>query len=1413
MPLRLDDEQCLLWIKDPSISPLVNKKTNKRRNIFDNNLDNPKKIFNTVKDTCFYNSALRPKIIEQINEYKKNNTQRLYILNDTDEYNTFKNESEIIIRDTYGYTIPYYKRDECERWITNHLVNPRTNNKIKLLSNTYRELIYTAIQYNLPIPSNSNDYLNSLIENVKKRFELMNKNDDFFLNHDIESFDRRLEINDIMSYKKSKAKDSFDVSSSSSYKGLNLDEKRQLRDIILLNEKKKKLVKEYQYKKELMSKKDVDKKDIDNSIFEAFMKFLIDLQNEVMNGQIINNILKEATENEKADITVSINIYLQRKKYNESSLRNILKENNYDTIEGIISNFINNIYVQLIDLETEFNSDLAIGFLSYSNISNNFKNIKLIKKITNELVTFAGKYSFVGDDKIQKYFKNIVEDTIPQDFVEKIKFDIRTKTYSERRLEHSGDYINSYYKLVWNQNTKREDKIRLPEGMGLLIGKELTKAIKDLDEPYFNDYYEHRVITDDNVLNGFTYEECKKWVTLPIINPRTFKRILIDSPIYNRLLCISYQYNTKLIPRMITSRGYYIILALTNIIEKILKKERKIAQSRDQLEKYIIEKETQYTKKKEEKNIVSNKIGLKWKNVGIKNPKGGVNITNEKLMSAVIKSISSTSTNKLPFYVFFSEEDLEKISSSTNITKNSYFEIATYYIPDVPVVNRTSSSKIGLKWKRIGVRHLKEGEGIKKEGIEIINKKLTEALLRLNDANYDSPSSFIFSEEDLVSFGITTAIAKNSYIKITNYYKPVAEKSFSDFIFNPKSKSNVIIKNRNSKYSINTYYTIADCLRWANQPYRDPKIPDKIFKIDGPEYNIIFEQALLYDYDITPINITAKGIKFMNSIIKIKERLLTIADKPKFPASRGKYIEDINTKMCIAINNIYDDETNDIGKKYKKFKNKMIEKCEKYNKDSFMCIKDIRNFIEEYFYPKDNHAKEYKINYYQDSALASLLIFYEDIKNKIYKEEFRDIFIHDFNKFRVYIYEIDDELNERRKDAIDAGGPKREFFTKLFEELFCDDEHLTRPFISPKEIIDNKYCINPNFVPDENFRKVIDAYKKTHTSISKFNTERDYEYIFFVIGKLLCITVVNEIIGLPKQFSAYILAGLINQPYELNKYDILYFYLRDFHNATSYINMISNHSKINDLEKSYLSFNDLYAVSKSSQKSSGEQINKDNYIKFILQLSKHVVAKNCLVKETVNSEKGMKKRYDSLFGGFSNEMRKFLYRKKVTIEELSLLITNEQLTIAILRELVSNLNVYMEIKYTSNTFIGEYTGSKMSEAEQKEREDELKGYISNIITQKREDETEKEHIEFVKNLLRFWTGLTYYDKTQQYKICYKYGYRQGVGININNLPLSHTCVYTLDIFGFHPEDTPNERIKFIYNKLKLAVGEQEMELH
>ncbi len=932
---------------------------------------------------------------------------------------------------------------------------------------------------------------------------------------------------------------------------------------------------------------------------------------------------------------------------------------------------------------------------------------------------------------------------------------------------------------------------------------------------------------------------------------------------------------------MITQRGYDILMALQTIIMNILYEGGIVrqAQSREQLENYIISTEAKFVKEKEKNKIIPNQIGLQWKNAGEQHPKRGINIINKKLMTAFLNSTGKN--GELPFYVSFSEEEFAKFGI-TDITKNSYIEISTYYTQANDNKNKTANNR-GLRWKINNNERYKEG--IKRNGVEIINKKFKNAFLKLASKGNVLPARASFSEDDLWKFGITTRIANNRYIKFTYYYKPVYEKSFSDIIIKPKS--NVVITKRDPVYVAYKYYTVADCLRWAHQPNRDPIREEILLTTDGKEYNAIFEQAILYDYNIMPINITSKGIRFMKSVIKTKGKLLTIANHLKHSTSASVVdITEINNRMCTAINNIFDDETKEEGTKYKKFKDKMKKKCVQYNKEPGGCMKELKDGIKNKFPPNNKHAKEYIIHYYEDSALASLLLNFDTkAKGQIYNEELRDIFIHNFNKFYVYIYSIDDELNELKKEAIDAGGPKREFFTKLFEELFCDDEHPTRPFISPTNIIGNLYCINPNFEPDENFRKVINAYNQNYNSNIEFNTERDYEYIYFVIGKLLCLPVYNELIGLPYQLSSYILAGLIKQQNEIDYYDILYFYLRDFENTILYINMINN-TNIETLENSDLSFNGLYIISKSKGKSKDPNsvVNKDveppipikerlpldllkykalsttkdavknssnerklreynekwekqlkeyvnkkeiydragskssdvakitrkNCIKFILQLSKHVVTKNFLIKEDVESGKSMKKRYDSLFGGFSNEIRKFLYKKKVTIEQLSLLITNEQLTIAILQELASKINVYMEVKYTSDSFVGDYTGNRMSDDEQKERGDELKGYMSNIITQKRAGESDKEHLDFVKKLLRFWTGLTYYDKfTRPYQICYKYG----VGINMKNYPHSHTCSYTLDFYGFPAEYNAEEKEKYIYDKFKFAVLNITMEMH
>jgi hypothetical protein len=1350
IPFRLDDAHCLLWVKDPSISPFENDNSAKsinilsRKNILsEKDIENPKSFLNKVKRKCFFKSALREKIVEQIKEYQKKGVLRLYTYNDT-----------LSLSKEYIYNP--FTIEECKEWVSNHLVNPRNKREtITQDDSVYIELLYAAIQYELEPPLGINEKTLKIIENIKYRLEFMKQNDNDFLNHDIALFDNKLKIASQSPIREAKAKNTFDVSTQSStpIKRLNSAERRQLRDMALEKKEEKKLEAEYQYNKRLLPKKD---KYFDKTIFEAFREFLTNLQNSITmyEDQVINDMLVGSSLEERKEITDAVFNYFKMKRYDDVKILNILKQKDLYDIEGVVWNFINNICAQLIDPSFVMPPEMEIGCFSYIHKKTLFKNSQIIKRITSNLFDYVDQYTFKEDKKVKTYFRNIVEDIIPRNIVAKREIDARIMT--NYTSTSTSDYQNYYYKLLNNPKYNPKNKeLRLPEGMGLLIGKQLTKAINDLEDPYFITYPEDRVITDDNPLNGFTYEECKDWVLIPIINPRTSKPIVIDTPIYNRLLCMSYQYDTNLIPRMITSRGYEIIDALTNAIGNILTNEGKPPQTREQLEKFIIDKETLYKKEKDKLVIsdisdLSDIIGLKWKDAGIKTPTNGIDITadNEALVNAITA----------------------KVYQSRRAQRSSQVALAFYAI---------------------------------------------------------------FTKDELGALNVAN-LQKNSYIKIKrHYYIPVIAKNYSDINKKSNASSSTAI-NSNTKdirddYIVDKYYTIVECLRWAQQPNRDPKNPDVVILIDGKEYKAIFEQAILYDYNIQPINITAKGIRFMKSILKTRNKFLHISEFPKCSKRKGE-VEYIESVACNAIEDIYTGEDGgDYGEIYKKFKERMVEKCTQ-NKEPYMSMVALKYSIGMEFDispdPAVQYSKRYYLNYFQDSALASIVIYYNNIKKQIYNKEYVDVFINDFNKFYIYVYEIGDKFKITKKKAVDAGGVKRDFLTNLYKELFCDEENLTRPFIRPKDNKVNKYYINPNFEPDENFKKVILTYNKreermkTQNYVAKFDNESDYEDLYYIIGKLLCIVVVNEEAGLPKELSTYILAGLINQPKNLDYYDILYFYIREFHLGLTYINMIRK-DQINNLNDSGISFNDMYVLSKGADKDN--QVNIENCIKFLLELSKHVITKNFIIDGEANSEKNMKKRYTSLFAGFSNKIRKFLYKKRVTTEQLSLLITNEQLNKEILQEFANKIKVKIEVKYISDS------GTKMTDEEQKEREDELKGYISNIIINKRDEDTDKDHYEFIRKLLQFWTGYNYYIKEKDYNIFYKYG----VGININYLPKAQTCFYSLNIFGFpskletaeeiakfrydnlkFPEnlETPEEKEMFIYDKLKWAVQAQGMEL-
>ena len=939
-----------------------------------------------------------------------------------------------------------------------------------------------------------------------------------------------------------------------------------------------------------MGEKKPNKKVVDITIFDTFRKFLEEVLEDINDMTTIILEKKDITIEDKDDFLAIIGILFE-----------IPAGDNYET--KAISTFLKNMFVNMIDPDSNQLPILKSYILSYNLHNPPFKGNSLISNIRILLIAYINLYpSLVRILRILKYFENIIDNVIPVEIVAKRQMDIRTK------VEHSY-FKNYYYNILYEFKEYRNEDLRLPKGQVLLLGKDLQTKFKNLGIELNIDelkYKYNRVITYDHSLYDFTYEECKNWAILPIFHPKTLKKILIDSPIYNHLLCMSYLYDRNLIPRMITSRGYKILIAL----RKILHKEK--------------EKET--------------------KTFPVQLGKRAANFSDKK-----------NTENK--------------------------------------------------KYKKEGV--LKKEKGVSKK------------------------------------------------------------------------EKGVLLGKRTVDFSVHKYYTAAECMRWAKEPYRDPKDPNIILIPDSNEYNVILEQAILYNITPLPKSI---GFKQFNNLIlsRIKPRFFPDVNYES-SSQKDKKVSYINidTEVCNAIYNIYDSE-----KKYKEFKEQMSMRCKRPTES--VCINKLKEDIEITFipvkYPFNSNAIK-PIKYYEDSALASLLIAYEPMKGKIYSSTRKDFFLTEYENFEVSIYSLDsieDNLVEHKKDAT-GHGTKREFFTKLFEELFCDDKHLKRPFICPINSIANRYYINPDFEPDEQFRKVIKYHKQTYKHMYKhmytFESESDYDYIYTVIGTLLCIAIVNEEIGLPKQLSSYILSGFTKA--RTDKYDILYYYLQEFDGSILYIHWI-NGANIQDFFN-FESDSIIYAISKKS-----EIITRYNYIDFLLKLANHVIKKNHIPSSTKN----MENRYTNLFAGFSDKARKYLNTKNVSVSMLSSLITNEELTTKLLQEFASKI-VYTSTLESDNAILIN-----------------IKIYISNIITNKKyKYGSDVEHLEFMKKLLQFWTSINYYNRKLTYEIVIKYGgeYRR--------YPEAHTCNYQLVIYGF-PSGVTNHALReiYIYGKLYEAVNTQVLDL-
>jgi hypothetical protein len=277
-----------------------------------------------------------------------------------------------------------------------------------------------------------------------------------------------------------------------------------------------------------------------STIFTSLKTFLVSLFNEVeKRRKLIAKIVKSFSYDDKTEIVDTIILYFKHQQMTQPEQKLcfdgffINGNLSNDNFSKVIKTFIRNIYSHIL-YPSSIKRTLKIEYFSHSN--NDllyFKNTKLPSNIKRHLISFMSEYTPKLDDRLVRYMSNIIDDVIDEKYIFKLSPDDRDKIRTNDKL-----YENAYYLLME------------------AIEERNTKEHVGSDEPTPNNNF---VVEKENTKNNFTHEECKMWAMMPIFNPRTITPILIDSPLYNLLLCKSYHYDRNLIPRMITSRGFNVI--------------------------------------------------------------------------------------------------------------------------------------------------------------------------------------------------------------------------------------------------------------------------------------------------------------------------------------------------------------------------------------------------------------------------------------------------------------------------------------------------------------------------------------------------------------------------------------------------------------------------------------------------------------------------------------------------------------------------------------------------------------------------------------------------------------------------------------------------------------------------------------
>lgn len=512
----------------------------------------------------------------------------------------------------------------------------------------------------------------------------------------------------------------------------------------------------------------------------------------------------------------------------------------------------------------------------------------------------------------------------------------------------------------------------------------------------------------------------------------------------------------------------------------------------------------------------------------------------------------------------------------------------------------------------------------------------------------------------------------------------------------------------------------------------------------------------------TKINLNIPLVLDNNSSLVLNNNsIITIVDEEEIKKNLKKI--KINESQINRLIETYNTTLN---------KQLLIENNEKINK-KFKDAFDTNQSINEDIIDVSDHSII--------SLFARFIKFDGDIKFNDYKK-INNITRKSFYYVINRIFDGDDLI---RTYGIDDGGLRRVFITNLTTELFSKKIFITQSGNA------QKYFLNPEYRLDEKDIFIIKNISNAEFRNDKLN---HWKIFYSFLAKLVSFILVNDC-GLEHKLSLGLITHIIKEPEEIKDEDYLYFLLDDFPDIAKGLYNL----KEEEIETAELTYNSTYYLNKTD-----DEITKENYKKYLIKTSKFLTRKMILRKEidyVYNNNDRTEEKYNRLakygefiFESFINGIPKEIKEtfKNIPIKTVETYLTPSRLTLETIKLLIEN------VKTNTQKII-----SNLSNIEKKNAlQDTLNIFVEKILL----NSTNKPldiYLDYIEKLLRFWSGLSIYKKNEKYKIDIDFV------VNVENLPVSHTCYFEIDFPDY--KDIQNKtKEEILVNKMDLAIHNVEI---